>query len=153
MKTKIHIIIISALSLFVTGCKTTTMSRNTARAGTSSAILLTQLKEPRVTEYIVEAAPIVCMASGETNRYSPQQIVDALTGMKAKKNPTIAALINSILAFYAAAYEENQNSSSAVLEGICLGMKDALLYLVPPPAPPPPPPPAVQKPKLPPHIE
>jgi hypothetical protein len=159
MKTKLaSLLSVLLLASLVTGCKTTGsgspgLSRGIARATASSAVLLAAAKDPRLVPYMQIATPIICQASSGTNHFSPQQIVDALNlaGVDKMKTPVIVVLMNSLLSFYSAAFQENQGTSSPVLEGICLGLQDGLVFLAPPAAPSPA---AIrQPPKLPPHLD
>lgn len=115
------------------GCKTG--SFKTVRTTTANIVLLGAVIDPSVTPYVAQAAPVVCLAAATGTNSKPEELIIAIDARAGSDLKTIGAVIamNSILAIYNSMYESGSGTNvQATLEGICLGMKDALAILQPP---------------------
>lgn len=119
--------------LLVTGCKTQNPALTAAivRATVSTGALFGIESDPKIVPYLQAATPIICDAAG-TSHLNPVEVVQALQSINPKlKTATGVAVINSALALYEslyAAYGTNVQASvvQPYLEGVCLGLRDAL---------------------------
>ena len=117
-----------------TGCATQNKPLTAAvvRATVSTGALFGIEQDPSVVPYLRAAAPVICDAAGQ-GKLNPADVVASLqsTGVDQLKTPAGVAIINSSLAIYEAVYSAyGTNVQASVvqpyLEGVCLGLNDAL---------------------------
>jgi hypothetical protein len=133
MKKILTLLCLASLALVFTGCKTQNPALTAAivRATVSTGALFGIESDPTIVPYLQAATPIICDAAG-TSHLNPVEVVQALQSINPKlKTATGVAVINSALALYEslyAAYGTNVQASvvQPYLEGVCLGLRDAL---------------------------
>lgn len=129
--------ILTAISLIalLTGCATSQNRPLTVaivRASITTGALFGIEQDPSCVPYLKAAGPIICDAAGK-GVLNPIDVVSALqvADVDMLKTPTGVSIINSGLAIYEAlyaAYGTNVQASvvQPYLEGVCLGLQDAV---------------------------
>lgn len=126
-----------AACALLTGCATQNapMTAAIVRATVATGALFGIEADPTVVPYLQAATPVICDAAGQ-GQLNPTDVVHALqsAGIDQLKTPAGVAIINSSLAIYEAIYATyGTNVQTSVvqpyLQGVCLGLKDAVPQL------------------------
>jgi len=135
MKLKTQLIALALMTCaLLTGCATQNapMTAAIVRATVSTGALFGIEQDPQVVPYLQAATPVICDAAGQ-GKVNPADVVKALqsAGVDQLKTPAGVAIVNSSLAIYEAVYATygSDVKTSVVqpyLEGVCLGLRDAL---------------------------